>query len=122
MNHINSQPGALSERAKLVVNGLRLDRVEWDERRLARALVAHVLDAVNSRLLLVDHDGVNIPTEHDRHRSLVLALRGLTEVYHTPTDTREYTLQIRERLLEPRFTLRLLLVYTRLGELLVDVD
>ena len=121
-DHVHGQPRTLCERPELVVDRLDLDRVERDERRLPRALVAHVFNAVDRRLLLVYDDRVDVPPEDYRHGRLVLALCRLAEVNDAPAHPGEDTLEVGERFFEARFALRLLLVDTSLRELLVDVD
>ena len=119
---VDSQPCALCKSAELVVNGLHLNRVEWDECRLTRALVAHILDAVNRSLLLIDHDCIDIAPEDDSHGGLVLALGGLAQIDDAASNSGKDALEVCECLLQPGFTLRLLLVYTRLCKLFVDLD
>jgi hypothetical protein len=99
LDHVYPKACALREGAELVVDRLHLDRVERYERRLACALVAHVLmgahsaegekvgeedkrnlDAVNGGSLLVYDDGVDVTAEDDRDGALVLALRRLAQV------------------------------------------
>ena len=121
-DHINSQTSTLGKRAELVVHGLDLDSVERDERRLARPLVAHVLDAVDRRLLLVDDNRVDVAPQDHCNRRLVLALRRLAEVDDAPAHPGEDTLEVGESFLEARFALGLLLVDASLCERLVDVD
>jgi hypothetical protein len=107
LHNIDSQPRSFGKRPELVVDGLSLDGVERDESCLAGALVAHVLsdirmslgerenenewdahlDTVNSRLLFIHNNGVDISTENDRHSDLVLPLNRLAEVNDTSTNT-----------------------------------
>ena len=95
-------------------------------------------DALDSRLLFVDDHSVDVAPENDGHGRLVLPLCGFTEVDDPPANTCdvledscdtcrqpgrtwEDALQVRECLLHLRLTLGLLLIHTRLEELVVHV-
>ena len=119
---VYGQPRALGERTKFVVHGLDLDGVEGNKCCLTRALVPHVVDAVDRSFLLVDYDRVHVTPKHHCHRRVVLALRRLAVINHSPTHPGEDTLQVRKCLFEARLTLGFVLVNTSLGKLLVNVD
>ena len=75
LNNIDCQPYTFSECSELVIHRLDLNGVEWNECRLTRTLIAHILDAVDSSLFLVDHYRVNVATE-DNIDSRFVASRG----------------------------------------------
>lgn len=109
------------ESAESLGDGFDLDGVQGDERRLAGTLVAHVLDAVDSRLFVVHHDGINVPAEDSHDGTVILLGGGSTEVDDSPVHTREHALEAREGLLELDLALVLALIHTCLEELIVDV-
>lgn len=86
LDHINCEPRALRETPELVVDGLDLDRVEWDKRGLPRALGTEVVDTVDAGLLVVDDDGVDVPAEDDGDGCFVFALRWFAEVNDSTTN------------------------------------
>ena len=106
LDHVNREACALGERAELVVDGLHLDSVERNERRLTRTLVAHVLHhnifvqlsvwqkegtlhlyAVNGGPLLIYNDCIDVTAQDDRDGTFVLPLSGLAQVNQSATHT-----------------------------------
>lgn len=94
LDHVDRKTGALCKRAELVVDRFHLNRVERNKCRLARTLVAHILEhsilanpsesnemtqgahlyAVDSSPLFVYNDGINITTEDNGDGGFVFPL------------------------------------------------
>ena len=79
------------------------------------------LDAVNSHLLLVHHNRIDIPAKYHAHCSLALALNGFAQVHDAPAYTREDALEVRDGFFELRLSLRLDLVNASLKEVMEDL-
>ncbi len=96
LDHVDRKTRALRKRAELVVDRFHLNRVERNKCRLARTLVAHILEhsiaywptwqsrmkwlrkahlyAVDGSPLFVYNDGINITTEYNRNGDFIFPL------------------------------------------------
>jgi hypothetical protein len=118
LDRVESEPGTF-EGAQTLRNRLHLDRVERDERRLSSALVAHVLDAVDSRLFVVHNDGVCVASKHDHDRLVIFVCGRAAEIDDPAVNAGKDALEAGKGLLEPDLTLILSLIDARLEELLI---
>lgn len=101
LDDIDSEASAFDEVAVLFLNRLDLDGVQGNECRLASTLITHILmvshrdsrqtyfDALDSRFLVVDDDGVNVATQDCHDCRLVLASSRLDQVDNTTVHTSE---------------------------------
>lgn len=67
-------------------------------------------DTTNSRLIVVDNDRIDIPSENSHDRCIVLVVRRLAQIDHATFDARKRSTEIGERRFKLGLSVTVLLI------------